>query len=283
MTKRIVVTGAGGYIGPHVVTALLDRGHSVVANVREGTDTSVIDHRATIHHADVLAADFTPDRWGALPDAVVHLAWKDGFRHASRAHMEQVSAHYRLLTSLADVGVPRLVGMGTMHEVGYWEGAIRSDTPTNPGSPYGIAKDALRRALQVSLPESTALAWCRSYYIEGDDRRSQSIFSKILAAADAGQEVFPFVTGKVLCDFIDVAALGRQIAALTDAEDITGIVNCCSGVPRSLADEVEDFIARHELPIRLQYGAFPERPYDSPGTWGDATTISEIVERDVRA
>lgn len=42
-------------------------------------------------------------------------------------------------------GLPQLSVMGTMHEVGYWEGAITEDTPTNPTSLYGIAKNALRQ------------------------------------------------------------------------------------------------------------------------------------------
>lgn len=278
--RRIVVTGAAGYIGPHVVKALLDRGDEVIANVRPGSDVTIIDERATIHEADILAPDFDPSAWGAPPDAVVHLAWKDGFRHASRAHMEQVSAHYRFLIRVGEAGVPRLVVLGTMHEVGYWEGAIEADTPTNPASPYGIAKDALRRSISLALPEDTQLVWARCYYIEGDDRRSQSVFTRILEAVDAGRTEFPFVTGNALHDFIDVDELGRQLAALTDATDVTGVVNCCTGTPTSLADEVERFIDRHQLPIRLIYGAFPERPYDSPGIWGDPSIINQILERE---
>ena len=45
----------------------------------------------------------------------------------------------------------------------------------------------------------------------------------------------------------------------------------------SLADQVEEFIKLHELDITLEYGAFPDRPYDSPGVWGDATSINAIM------
>lgn len=274
----VIVTGAGGYLGPHVVTALAERGHRVVALVRPGS-TVELDPRATVQEADILDGNLDPEQWSDA-SAFVHLAWKDGFQHNSPAHMEHLSAHYRLLTGVAAAGVPRIVALGTMHEVGYWEGAITAETPTAPSSQYGIAKEALRTALPLALPESTSLAWARAYYIYGDDRRNNSIFRKLLEAADEGRTEFPFTTGKNLYDFIRVEELGRQIAALTDATDVVGTVNCSSGEPKSLADQVEQFIAEHELGVTLQYGAFPDRAYDSPGVWGDATTIQEVMRRD---
>lgn len=276
-SSRVVVTGAGGYLGPHVVRALADRGHEVIAVVRPGS-TAVIDPRATRLEADILTDGFDVRSWGSAPQ-IVHLAWKDGFVHNSPAHMGQLSAHYRLLTAAAQAGTNRIVALGTMHEVGYWEGAITADSPTDPKSQYGIAKDALRRALPLALPASVSLAWARAYYIYGDDRRSNSIFRKLLEAVDAGKSTFPFTSGRNRFDFIRVEELGRQLAALVDATDVTGTVNCSTGEPVSLADQVERFIAENDLPISLEYGAFPDRPYDSPGVWGDATTIREVMSR----
>ncbi|GAA3039072.1 NAD-dependent epimerase/dehydratase family protein [Microbacterium dextranolyticum] len=275
---RVIVTGAAGYLGPHVVTALLDRGHDVTAIVRLA-GTAVLDSRARVVEADILSPDVDMTQWDSDTGAVVHLAWKDGFLHNSRAHMSQLSAHYNLLTRLADSGTNRIVALGTMHEIGYWEGAIDESTPTSPLSQYGIAKDALRRALPLALPEDTSLAWARAYYIYGDDRRNSSIFRKLLEASDRGERTFPFTTGKNLYDFIRVEQLGRQIAALVDATDITGAINCSTGTPMSLADKVEEFITENGLDISLEYGAFPDRPYDSPGVWGNADRIAEVMAR----
>lgn len=275
--SRFVVTGAGGYLGPHVVAALVDRGHEVLAVVRPRS--SAVTHPGAIRvEADILSPDFDPRTWDS-PEGVIHLAWQDGFTHNSPAHFAQLSAHYRLLTATAEMGCPRIVGLGTMHEVGYWEGAIDATTPTNPLSLYGAAKDALRRALPLAIPSTTSLAWARAYYIYGDDRRSNSIFRKLLEAADEGRTVFPFTSGKNRYDFIRVEELGRQIATLAEATDITGTVNCCTGDPMSLAARVEQFISEHDLRISLEYGAFPDRPYDSPGVWGDATVINEVMSR----
>lgn len=274
----VVVTGAGGYVGPHVVTALINRGHTVRAVVRNRV-AGAIDDRAQIIEADLLSPNFRWASIGSTPDAVVHLAWKDGFVHNSPAHMDQLSGHFRLLVDAAAAGVGRIVALGTMHEVGYWEGAVDGSTPTNPLSLYGVAKDALRRALPIGLPDGTSLAWLRCFYIYGDDRRNSSVFTRILEAADAGKTEFPFTSGKNQYDFIHVADLGEQIAAVTEAWDVVGIVNCATGTPLTLAEKAEQFITENELDIRLQYGAYPDRPYDSPGTWGDAGIITAIMAR----
>lgn len=279
MPDRVVVTGAGGYVGRHVVRALLDRGHDVVATVRPGSRADV-DPRATLVAADVLDPGFDLAALGEPADGLVHLAWQDGFAHNAPSHMLQLSNHFRFLDAAVGWGVGRLAVLGTMHEVGYWEGAIDADTPTNPLSLYGIAKDALRRASFVHLAPRVSLQWLRCYYILGDDRSNQSIFTRILTAVDEGKTTFPFTTGKNRYDFIDVDELAEQIAAVSARADVTGVINCASGEPVSLADRVERFIADNGLPITLEYGAFPDRPYDSPGVWADASLIRTVLAED---
>lgn len=275
----VTVTGAGGYIGPHVVSALAELGFDPVAVVRPGRAGVVEqDPRARIVEADVLEPTFDLRQIvGPETVAFVHLAWQDGFTHNAPSHIDLLPVHHRLLTSVAEAGVPRIAGLGTMHEIGYWEGAIHADTPTNPTSLYGIAKDALRRSTTLVIGDRAEYVWLRCYYILGDDRRNRSIFAKLLEAADRGEREFPFTTGRNRYDFIDVAELGRQIAVAATTPGATGVINCSSGQPMSLADRVEQFIRDNDLPIALRYGAFPDRPYDSPGVWGDATRICDLM------
>ncbi len=276
----IAVTGAAGYVGRHVVTALLDAGVRVIALARPSRRREHdVDARVELVVTDVLDPAFSLATAVEGPiDAVIHLAWQDGFAHNAPSHVENLSAHFRFLEGVVEAGVPRLVVLGSMHEVGYWEGAIDATTPTNPLSLYGIAKDALRRAAQLSLADRIELAWVRSYYIVGDDRFNQSVFTKLLQAVDDGRTSFPFTSGANRYDFIDVDELGRQITAVALASGETGVINCCTGEAVSLRDRVERFIVDHELPIALEYGAFPDRPYDSPAVWGDATRIRAIME-----
>lgn len=274
--QHILVTGAGGYIGRHVVTALLDRGARVTAVVRHFRAYR-IDERATVVEADVLDPSTDLDALiRDTPDAVVHLAWEAGFAHNSPVHMLRLSDHFRVLQHFAEAGIGRLAILGTMHEVGRFEGAIDADTPTAPASLYGIAKDALRRASFAALG-ATTVQWLRAFYIYGDDRNNQSIFTKLLEAAEQGKRTFPFTSGTNQFDFIHVDELGRQIAAVALQDEVAGIVNVCSGEPVALGTQVERFIAEHGLDIELEYGAFPDRPYDSKVVYGDATVIRRLM------
>jgi nucleoside-diphosphate-sugar epimerase len=275
--QHILVTGAGGYIGRHVVTALLDRGHRVTAVVSPRSHR-LVDSRARVVAADLFADDFDIRTLSSEPPTgIVHLAWQDGFAHNAPSHLTMLSAHFALIHSAADWGVTRVTVLGTMHEVGYWEGAIDSSTPTNPSTLYGIAKDALRRSLFVALPSSVTLQWLRCFYIFGDDRNNHSIFTRLLEAADEGKPRFPFTSGTNKYDFIEVDELGDQIATVASQDEVSGVINCSSGVPVALGVKVEEFIASRRLDVKLEFGAYPDRGYDSPAVWGDATIIRSMM------
>ena len=273
---KVAVTGAGGYIGRFVVKTLVDQGHEVVAIdfVHQG-----IDERAKICDVNIFSGELDVNEKMGCPDSVIHLAWKDGFVHNSNAHMDNLSSHYKFLRNLVDAGCKNISVMGTMHEIGFYEGKIDENTPCNPLSQYGIAKNALRQALLTYTKDKDVnIFWLRAYYILGDDKKNNSIFAKLLAAAEAGKKEFPFTTGKAKYDFIQVDELAKQIVAASTQDKYTGIINVCSGKPVSLGDRVEQFIKEKGLDISLQYGVFPERPYDSKIEYGDNTIISKIME-----
>ena len=272
---KTLVTGANGYIGGHVVKSLLELGHQVTVCDLNVTD---VDGRASVIEADLFGETSGIYEKLGSPDVCIHLAWRDGFVHNSPNHIGDLSAHYRFLTAMVDGGLKHLAVMGTMHEVGYWEGAIDESTPCNPLSMYGIAKNALRQAMMLYCKDKDCkLYWLRAYYILGDDTRNHSIFAKLLQADGEGKNLFPFTSGKTKYDFITVDELAKQIAAASTQEEITGIINCCSGEPVSLADRVEQYIKEHHLSIRLDYGKYPDRPYDSPIIYGDNTKIRAIL------
>ena len=271
---RILVTGANGYLGQGIVKHILDCGHQVIAS-----DFAIdhIDDRAEKIACDLFSIN-DPYAYFENPDILLHLAWRDGFVHYSNAHIDDLPKHFAFIKSFSESDVKKITVMGSMHEIGFFEGSIKEDTPCNPTTPYGISKNALRNLTSMLCNQKDKLfQWLRGYYIVGNSQYGCSIFSKITAAEAEGKEEFPFTMGKNQFDFIDYEDFCEQVARAVVQDDVLGIINIGSGHPEKLADRVERFIKENGYKIKLKYGAFPDRPYDSKAVWGDSSKIDKIM------
>lgn len=275
--KKVLVTGAAGYIGNHVVNALIDLDQEVYAadfNFK-GVNDKAIKIREPLFSGNKKIFNQCGE-----PDVCIHLAWRDGFMHNSPVHMGDLSKHIGFLNDMMESGLESLTVMGTMHEIGYWEGKIDENTPCNPMSQYGIAKNALRQSLQLSTQcNGVILHWLRGFYITGDEEHASSVFAKMLLADKRGEKMFPFNSGTNACDFIDVKQLALQIAITSLQDEITGIINVCTGTTETLSARAERFIKEKGLTIKLQYGVYPDRRYDSKCIYGDNTLIKKIMSK----
>jgi len=271
---KFLVTGANGYLGSGIVRQLLEDEQEVIA---ADFSTSNIDKRADAVECDLFSITNPYDYFGH-PDIIVHLAWRNGFVHNAISHIEDLPYHYKFLKSFVDSGIKQIAVLGTMHEVGFFEGSINEDTPTHPQSLYGIAKDALRNAMfALTTNTKVIVQWIRGYYIVGNTEFGNSIFSKITAAEKEGKKKFPFTSGQNQWDFIDYNEFCNQVAKIVEQNEINGIINACSGYPEKLADRVERFIKENNYNIKLEYGSFPDRPYDSKAVWGSDLKIKKIL------
>lgn len=272
---KILVTGANGYLGQGIVKQLLDNGHDVIAT---DVKTQYVDKRAVCKDGDLFEIE-NPYTYYDEPDVLLHLAWRDGFVHYSTKHMEDLPKHYLFLKNMIEAGIKQVSVMGSMHEVGFFEGCIKENTPCHPLSLYGVSKNALRDSVQILTANTdTVWQWLRGYYIVGNTKFGSSIFSKIRRSVEEGKKEFPFTMGQNQFDFIDYEDFCQQVAAAVQQSKINGIINICSGKPEKLADRVERFIKENDYNIKLLYGAFPDRPYDSKAVWGDASKIHQILE-----
>ena len=272
---KILVTGANGYLGQGIVRSILNNGHCVVAT---DFNTQFVDERAERIACNLFEVD-NPYSFFGEPDVLLHLAWRDGFVHYSSAHIDDLPKHYAFIKKMVDGGIQQVAVMGSMHEIGFFEGSINESTPCHPTTPYGIAKNALRDLTQmICKQKNIVFQWLRGYYIVGNSKFGSSTFSKITAAVDEGKTEFPFTLGQNQYDFIDYPDFCAQVAAVVGQKNEQGIINICSGKPEKLADRVERFIKENGYRIKLQYGAFPDRPYDSKAIWGNDTKIRKIME-----
>jgi len=276
---KVLVTGANGYLGKGVVKKLIDKGVEVVA-----TDfkDNLIDKRANVIVSDLFNVD-NPYEYFGKPDVLLHMAWRDGFVHNSLNHINDLPNHTVFLSTMIERGVSQVAVMGSMHEVGFFEGSINESTPCNPQSLYGISKNALRRIVELKCKECNCVfQWLRGFYIVGNTEDGCSIFSKIVQANSKGEKEFPFTLGLNQFDFLDYELFCEYVADCVIQNDIDGIINICSGRPEKLADRVERFIQENGYDIKLKYGVFPDRSYDSRAIWGDDFKIRMIEKEAVK-
>lgn len=275
---KILVTGANGYLGQGITRKLIDSGNEVIAT---DIKDDLIDKRATIKCANIFGIE-DPFNYFDKPDILLHLAWRDGFVHNSINHLNDLPLHYDFIHKMINGGIKQFAGLGSMHEIGFYEGSINENTPCNPESLYGISKNALRKAVELDCKEKVIFQWLRGFYIVGNSTSGSSIFSKITQSVKEGKKEFPFTMGLNQFDFLDYDVFCKQVVTTISQREINGIINICSGRPEKLSDRVERFIKDNDYDIRLNYGAFPDRPYDSKAIWGDDFKIKLIEKQYVK-
>lgn len=269
----VMVTGSDGYIAHGVLTELLSEGHEVIAlGLSASGFTSPL---LTECLGDCLSYDFPS---APVPDVLLHLAWRDGFDHNNASHIDDLPRHFHFIERALDAGVKRIAIMGSMHEVGYHVGQVNESTPCEPTTPYGVAKNALRQLSEgLCASRGAKLQWLRGFYLVSDDGTGQTVFSKIVQAERSGQQRFPLTSGKNRYDFLPYGEFCRQVAAAVTQDDVCGIINICSGEAIPFGEYVVRFCERGGLDITLDFGVYPDRPYDSPALWGDDTKIRSIL------
>ena len=271
---KILITGANGYLGKGVVKQLLDDGHQVIATDFKG---DCIDKRATTIIGNIFNIE-NPFTELCEPEVLLHMAWRDGFVHNSINHIIDLPNHVLFIRKMIESGIKRVAVLGSMHEVGFYEGSIDENTPCNPDSLYGISKNALRNIVRLDCKKSgVKFQWLRGFYIVGNTTDGNSIFSKISQASRDGKTVFPFTTGLNQFDFLDYDVFCNYVAKTVEQDKINGIINICNGRPEKLAEKVEKFIKDNNFNIKLQYGSYPDRTYDSKAVWGNDDKIKKIM------
>ncbi len=289
---RVLVTGATGFIGRHVLRQLAARGDEVIALSRA---TRAGGARAGITWAigDVLdPASIAPVIDQHRPTHLLHLAWitDPGVYWTSADNQRWMEGSLALCERFAAGGGARIVGAGSCAEYDWSVGTCSEGDAPRPSTPYGQAKDALRAALgDLAARSACSHAWGRVFFLYGpgepDGRFVPSLAMPLLRGESAVCRQPTLVRDWLYVD--DVAA---AFVALLDAP-INGALNISSGCGTPLgafARLIADATGSAE---RLQFGDEPPAPGEpvsivGPSTrlapyWRPAISLTEGVARSV--
>lgn len=285
--RRVLVTGGTGFIGAHVVDALLAVGADVHLLARTSSapapdprnapgETSI--HRADLTDREAVARAVRMTR----PDIVFHLA---GFTHVGRSWSMpaecmrvNVEGTANLLEALDQQGYERLVHASTSDVYGNSSVPfVESATPC-PTSPYGISKRAAEMLCQLGADHRDwPIVQLRVFNAYGPGQPTDRIIPEIISRALDGTDL-KMTRGAQTREFNHVSDVveGMMLAAVV--EGVEGdLMNVGNGHEISIAELATTILELMGNPIEAQLGALPERPVEVPRMFCDPSRARRLL------
>jgi dTDP-6-deoxy-L-talose 4-dehydrogenase (NAD+) len=264
----ILLTGATGFIGKHVLRAIIAENLSVRVVLRSSSNVDFVDNaKVELTLTDNLFIE-TQHWWEHQlegVDTVLHLAWyaEPGLYLHSAINFECLSGTLALGRACEVVGVRRFVGVGTCFEYDVSARYLSKDTPLKPETLYAAAKasafNMLLNAFNISGVEFT---WCRMFYLYGEGEDPRRLVPYIIDKISHG-EVAELTSGKQVRDYLDVRVAAKRLVEIAYS-DVTGAVNVCSGKPITVKDLAFEVAARYGDTRLLNFGVREDNSMDPP-------------------
>lgn len=270
--KKVLVTGASGFIGRHTIPFLLKRGfevHTVSLQNELTFPDSVQQHSLNLLESTSIDSLMREVR----PTHLLHFAWCTTPRiyWNSEENLQWVKASIDLLQYFAKQGGKRVVMAGTCAEYN-WESGIcdESSTLLSTSTLYGVCKSSLYQIASAFTKQlGLSFSWGRIFYLYGPFEHSERLVPSIVLSL-LRKEVAKCSHGKQIRDFLYVEDVADAFSSLLDSA-ISGAINIASGRPISLKEVIEHIAVSLDAKERVQFGAL--------SAVGDAPKIQAVTER----
>ncbi|MWA16138.1 NAD-dependent epimerase/dehydratase family protein [Streptomyces sp. BA2] len=289
---RAVVTGAAGFIGSHLVEALLAGGATVVGVDRRapGLDPAAAanlgralgDPNFTLVTADVRIVPLTALFRQA--DAVFHLAAQPGVRDSWGERFTEytscnIFATERVVSACEDARVPRLVYSSSSSVYGTSSHATREATAPNPASPYAVSKLAGEQLCLAHASRATSALTAvalRLFTVYGPRQRPDMLIGRALTAALGGPELTLYGDGRHTRDFTYVGDVVRAAIAAATRRIGTTVLNVGAGVSTSVLDVLSavEELTGHAVPV----ARLPAQAGDVDATLADRSRAAALLD-----
>lgn len=252
MPRKVLVTGANGFVARHMVPALKERGFEV-AGVDVGKDCAwCVDryHACDLADADAVKAVLSKER----PDVIVHLAAVSSvgqsWKMPAGTFLNNTGIFLNLVEAVRSVEMsPRILSVGSSEEYGNvpkGELPISEERRLSPSSPYAVARVAQEQLSRLYADGfGLDVVMTRSFNQIGPGQRTDFVVSsfvaQLMAGKREGRKTVEVKAGdlSIVRDFLDVRDAVAAYLLLMEKGEAGEVYNICSGVGRTLQEVLE--------------------------------------------
>jgi GDP-4-dehydro-6-deoxy-D-mannose reductase len=261
---RAFVTGAGGFVGRHLISMLLAGGWRVSALRRKPAVCSDFPVDCQVVTGDILDDSVLHSVLSSRHfDVIFHLAGLNPSGAAAELYRVNVLGTMALLEAVRALGRPelRVVLLGSSAQYGESnDDPITEESVADPVTNYGVSKacaDMMGRALFKETGQHVIRA--RAFNIVGPGQGMTSLQGRVIeqiVEAERGRRPPVIETGDLSAyrDFIDVRDVAAGLLAITKAGDAGEAYNLCSGQATPVKSLVERLVAMSEIPLTVETG-----------------------------
>lgn len=273
--KKVLLTGASGFIGRHAIPALLSKGYEVHA-VSGKTVTPSLSANGYWHQTDLL----NPSQLEGLlkevrPSHLLHFAWytTPSKYWTSEVNLDWVKASLSLLQHFAANGGKRAVIAGTCAEYDWNNGwCNEQSTSLTPNTLYGTCKKAVYQITEAYARQiGMSWAWGRIFFLYGPYEYPQRLVPSVIQSI-LRKETARCSLGTQIRDFLHVEDVADAFAALLDSE-LQGAINIASGQELSLKEVIYKIGIKLNALENIHFGALPSAASDAPRIAADVKRL----------
>ena len=284
---HILITGATGFIGRNVVNYFLSFGeHKLTTTAIESREEAVF-LCPLLKNTDYITKNLNDKEenyyiFFKKPDCVIHLSWEGLPNYNELFHIERnLPANIYFIKNMIQNGLSDITVTGTCFEYGLQNGCLNEEMHTAPVTAYGLAKDTLRKSIEMLHGKyQFNMKWIRLFYLYGNGQGKKTLWGQLEEAVDNNLKEFNMSLGEQLRDYILIDYAAECITRIALQNNITGIMNCCSGKPVSVRRFVENFFNERGIHMKLNCGYYPYPEFEPLAFWGDADKMKKLLSSD---
>ncbi len=268
--KKIIITGANGFIGNACIQRIRNNGfeiHAISTKIKtKDTIKNVIWHQLDISNKKDVNKLFSKIK----PEYLLHLAWDTANKdYDGNHHYQWVKIGIDLIEAFDKNGGKRIVVSGTCAEYD-WDYGYCSEkfTPIKCQNAYGLSKHTLQLILDSYCKQNNlSYAWGRIFFAYGPGMNPNSLIPYVVKKLKAGEDV-NILNGNLIRDYIYIDDIADIFIRLLDS-DFEGPINVSTGIPIKINKIVNDIGAYFGKKNIINFGELKYKDFHSYCVLGD--------------